>query len=405
MGGTSADMSVVQGREPTHTTRTQVGGLPLMVPVVAVSAIGAGGGSIVWVDRQGALKVGPMSAGAAPGPACYGKGGTEATLTDCYLAAGYIDPAQFLGGRLQLHLGAAHATLEKVADALGIDDEHRAEHVAESAIRITTAMMSSEIARDLAQKGEEARHYALVAFGGAGPTHANHIADDAGIDSVLVPLAPSTFCALGAILANVKRDFVSSRFLRLADGAPALVALKQEFDRLEEIAAGWIGSEGAILGATRFEASADMRYVGQAFDLPVRLPPPLREAPDAAVLTELFHQRHERVYSFRDPASNVEITAERLCVIGEIPPIALARLAPTARARSASAARNLFVDGRFVAADVYQRDSLGYGHSLSGPAIVQQEDTTTIVLDGWAATVDSLGNLLIARNTVNRRTK
>src|SRR5581483_4386451 len=145
-----------------------------------------------------------------------------------------------------------------------------------------------------------------VAFGGAGPTHANHIADDTGIDSVLVPSAPSTFCALGAILANVKRDFVSSRFLRLADGAPALDALKQDYDRLEQTAAGWIGSEGDILGATRFEVSADMRYVGQAFDLPVRLTPPLRAQPDAARLTELFHQAHEKVYSFRDTTSSVE---------------------------------------------------------------------------------------------------
>ena len=249
MGGTSADMSVIQQREPAQTTRTQVGGLPLIVPVVAVSAVGAGGGSIVWVDRQGALKVGPSSAGAAPGPACYGNGGTEATLTDCYLVAGYIDPAHFLGGRLQLDTGAARAALETVADALGMTGEHRAEHAAEAAIRITTAVMSSEIARDLAQKGEEARNYALVAFGGAGPTHANHIADDAGIASVLVPLTPSTFCALGAILANVKRDFVSSHFLRLADGAPALAALTRDFDRLEQTASSWIGSEGDILGS------------------------------------------------------------------------------------------------------------------------------------------------------------
>ena len=174
MGGTSADMSLIQDREPSQTTRTEVGGLPLIVPVVAVSAIGAGGGSIVWVDRQGALKVGPSSAGAAPGPACYGNGGLQATLTDCYLVAGYIDPAHFLGGRLKLDADAAHAALELVAEALGMTGEQRAARVAEAAIRITTAVMSSEIARNLAQKGEVARNYALVAFGGAGPTHANH---------------------------------------------------------------------------------------------------------------------------------------------------------------------------------------------------------------------------------------
>jgi N-methylhydantoinase A len=397
MGGTSADMSVIQDREPTQTTRTLVGGLPLMVPVVAVSAIGAGGGSIVWVDPQGALKVGPHSAGAVPGPACYGKGGTEATLTDCYLVAGYIDPAHFLGGRLQLDAAAAPAALEKIADALGMTGEHRAARAAEAAIRITTAVMSSEIARDLAQKGEEARNYALVAFGGAGPTQANHIADDAGIASVVVPLTPSTFCALGAILANVKRDFVSSRFLRLADGAQALTALTRDYDRLEQTAADWIGSEGKILGRMRFEVSADMRYSGQAFDLPVPLPEALRRRPDAAALTELFHQAHEKIYSFRDPSSSVEITAERLRVVGEIPPIALPRLSGEAQAPHPATTRRLFLDGEYLAAAVYRRDDLRRGQALRGPAIIEQEDTTTLVLPGWSAGVDEIGNLLIAR--------
>jgi N-methylhydantoinase A len=397
MGGTSADMSLIQDREPSQTTRTEVGGLPLIVPVVAVSAIGAGGGSIVWVDRQGALKVGPSSAGAAPGPACYGNGGTQATLTDCYLVAGYIDPAHFLGGRLKLDADAAHAALELVAEALGMTGEQRAARVAEAAIRITTAVMSSEIARNLAQKGEVARNYALVAFGGAGPTHANHLADDAGIDSVLVPLTPSTFCALGAILANVKRDFVSSHFLRLIEGEPVLSALKQDFDRLEQIAGGWIAAEGEILGGARYEASADMRYSGQAFDLLVLLPDALRRAPDAAALTELFHQAHEKVYSFRDTASSVEVTAERLRVVGELPPVTLPRLSSAESASFPSRTRPLFLDGAHVTASVYQRDDLRYGQTLAGPSIVEQEDTTTIILPGWSAAVDAMGNLLITR--------
>lgn len=398
MGGTSADMSVIQQREPAQSMRTEVGGLPLIVPVVAVSAVGAGGGSIVWVDPQGALKVGPMSAGADPGPACYGAGGTDATLTDCYLLAGYIDPAHFLGGRLRLDIAAAHAALDRVAAALGMPGAERAARAAEAAIRITTAVMSSEIARNLAQKGEEARNYTLVAFGGAGPTHANLIAEDAGIASLLVPLTPSTFCALGAILANVKRDFVSSRFLRLADGASSLQALGAEFDRLERTAGAWIATEGEILGSIRYEVSADMRYAGQAFELPVQLSDALRRAADAAALTELFHQAHEKVYSFRDRSSSVEITAERLRVVGEIPPVSLPRLAAQGAAVSATV-RSLFLDGGSIAAAVYQRDDLRPDQTLRGPAIVEQEDTTTIVLPGWSATVDAIGNLLIARET------
>jgi len=275
--------------------------------------------------------------------------------------------------------------------------ENRATCAAEAAIRITTAMMSSEIARDLAQKGEEARNYALVAFGGAGPTHANHIADDAGIASVLVPLTPSTFCALGAILANVKRDFVSSHFLRLADGAPALAALARDFDSLEQTASRWIGSEGDILGSNRYEVSADMRYVGQAFELPVQLPDALRRAPEATALTELFHQAHEKVYSFRDPSSDTEIVAERLRVVGEIPPISLPLLPAGVPATTPPTTRSLFLDGSHIGAAVYQRDDLRGGQVLEGPAIVEQEDTTTAVLPGWSATVDEIGNLLIAR--------
>jgi N-methylhydantoinase A len=274
--------------------------------------------------------------------------------------------------------------------------EERAARAAEAAIRITTAVMSSEIARNLAQKGEEARHYALVAFGGAGPTHANHIAEDAGIESVLVPPTPSTFCALGAILANVKRDFVSSRFLRLADGAPSLQALAAEFDRLERIAGAWIATEGDVLGSTRYEASADMRYAGQAFELPVQLSDAQRRSADVDALTELFHQAHEKVYSFRDRSSSVEITAERLRVVGEIPPVTLPRLAAQAAAASATV-RSLFLDGGSIAAAVYQRDDLQPGQALRGPVIIEQEDTTIIVLPGWSATVDTIGNLLITR--------
>ncbi len=396
MGGTSADMSVIQERQPAQTTRTHVGGLPLIVPVVAVSAIGAGGGSIVWVDAQKRLKVGPHSAGASPGPACYGRGGTEPTLTDCYLLAGYIDAAHFLGGRLPLHRATAEAALVRIADALSMTGADRARRVAEAAIRITTAVMSSEIARDLAQKGEDARDYALVAFGGAGPTHANHLAEDAGISTVIVPATPSTFCALGAILADVKRDFVSSRLIRLADGASALAELTRCYDRLESVAREWIASEGSLLGGMRYEVTADMRYGGQAFDLPVTLPDALRRVPDAATLTELFHQAHEKIYSFRDLGSTVEITTERLRVVGEIPPVSLAPRAAMVIGNGAMT-RSVFLDGGEAAAQVHRREALPTDAMLAGPAIIEQEDTTTVVLPGWTATTDGSGNLVLQR--------
>jgi N-methylhydantoinase A len=328
MGGTSADMSVVQELEPAQTTRTAVGYLPIIVPVVSVTAIGAGGGSIVWVDEHGLLKVGPHSAGASPGPACYAAGGTEATVTDCYVVAGYIDPTHFLGGRLTLDVMAATQALERLADALEIDDTDRAVRVAQSALRITTAVMASEIARDLAQKGEDARAYALMAF-----------------------------------------------------------------DRLEAIASTWIASEGGLLGATRFEATADIRYAGQAFDLSVRLSEALRRRLDAASLGELFHQAHEKVYSFRDPDSAVEITAERLRVVGTIPPIDLPPASAVARPGS-PAARQIHLQDGWQSASVWQRDQLDTGQTIAGPAIVEQEDTTTLILPRWTATVDRIGTII-----------
>ena len=396
MGGTSADMSVVQELEPAQTTRTTVGHLPIIVPVVSVTAIGAGGGSIVWVDPQGLLKVGPHSAGASPGPVCYGAGGTDATVTDCYVVAGYIDPAHFLGGRLKLDPRAARRVLERVADALGVHGDDRAERVALSALRITTAVMASEIARDLAQRGEDARDYALIAFGGAGPTQALDLAEETGISHVVIPAAPSTFCALGAILADVKRDFVASRFLRLADGQTALDDLAQQYNRLETIASGWIASEGNILGAIRFEATADMRYAGQAFDLPVRLQEAERRQPDAASLTDLFHQAHEKIYSFRDPDSSVEITTERLRVVGTMPPIILPVLAGGAQPAT-PAERRIHLATGWQIASVWQRDQLTAGQTISGPAIIEQEDTTTLILPGWSATVDRIGNIISQR--------
>jgi len=396
MGGTSADMSVVQELEPAQTTRTTVGHLPIIVPVVSVTAIGAGGGSIVWVDAQGLLKVGPHSAGASPGPACYGAGGTEATVTDCYVVAGYIDPAHFLGGRLTLDPAAARSALERVADALELVGEDRAESVALSALRITTAVMASEIARDLAQKGEDARDYALIAFGGAGPTQALYLAEEAGISQVIIPAAPSTFCALGAILADVKRDFVASRFLRLADGQSALAGLAQQYARLEDVASAWIASEGDILGAIRFEASADMRYAGQAFDLPVRLQEAQRRDPGAGTLAELFHQAHEKIYSFRDPGSPVEITTERLRVVGTMPRIVLPSLDPVGKPAEVGTRRIRLKSG-WQTASVWQRDQLSEGQTIEGPAIIEQEDTTTLILPSWTASVDRIGNIIAKR--------
>ncbi|MEO8132611.1 MAG: hydantoinase/oxoprolinase family protein [Betaproteobacteria bacterium] len=396
MGGTSCDVAVTQGGEPEYTTLTHVGDFPLVLPVVNVSAIGAGGGSIVWVDPQGVLKVGPRSAGADPGPVCYGLGGKQPTVTDCYLLIGLLDPDNFLGGRVKLDRAAAERALSAIGSQIGITGAGAAVKAAEAALRVTTAVMSTELYKSLAQRGQDPRDFALIAFGGAGPTHCNLLAEEARLQTVVVPPAPATFCAMGAILADVKRDYVRSHHLLLADGRSTLEALAEAYCELEAEAQRWIAHEGALLGKPQFAATADMRYAGQAFDLPVVIPEALRRRPAAAKLVELFHLEHEKIYGFRDLDSAIEITTERMRVTGRIPPIRLPELGRAKRGAAAAASgRRVFHRGRFLAVPVYLRRELGRGQSVDGPAIVEQEDCTIWIIPGWSAAVDRIGNLIL----------
>jgi len=398
MGGTSCDVAVTEGGEPDYTTLTHVGDFPLILPVVAVSAIGAGGGSIIWVDAQGIIKVGPRSAGGDPGPVCYGQGGTEPTVTDCYLVMGLLRPDRFLGGRIQLDRDAAEAALTGIAQRLGITGAHQAARAAEAALQVTTAMMSTELYKTMAQRGQDPRDFALMAFGGAGPTHGVLLAEEARLSTVVVPPAPATFCALGAILADVKRDYVRSRHLRLSDDG-AITTLRRIFSELESEANAWIRDEGDLLGKPRFMATCDMRYAGQAFDLPVEVDDTLRRAPDADALAEGLHCAHEKIYGFRDPDSGVEITAVRIRVIGQIPPIPLPEAPPhDGSALEASEWRRIFHQGRHIDVPVYVRGRLNTGQHLTGPAIVEQEDCTIWVIPDWQGKTDATGNLILTRS-------
>ena len=396
LGGTSCDLALNHGEEPEYTTAAKVGDYPLIVPVVNVRAIGAGGGSILRVDPQGVLKVGPESAGADPGPACYGRGGTRATVTDCYLLVGLIHPDHFLGGRMRLDAGAAREAMDAVAARIGYEGADRPVRAAEAALRVTSAMMATELSRGLARRGVEPGELALMAFGGAGPTHANLLAEEARIDTVIVPPGPATFCAFGAILADVKRDYVRSHRLRFADGPRAAVELARIFRDLEDRASAWISGEGGLLGDVAFDGALDMRYSGQAFDLQVPVPDRLRREPELDAVAELFHREHERIYGFRDPESGVEVSTERVRVTGRIPPVRIPTVPERGPAEPA-AARRVHVAGRRLVAPVYARRELGSGAALAGPAIIEQEDCTVWVLPGWSATVDRTGSILIRR--------
>lgn len=441
MGGTSSDIALSVAGEPEFATDTTIGGLPLILPVVAVDAIGAGGGSLLRVDPYGVLKVGPASAGADPGPVAYGRGGTEPTVTDCYLVTGTIDPDAFLGGRMALSAAAARDALSTVAAALDLPDAGAA---AVGGLRVATAGMAVELQKTLAQRGLDPADFTLVPYGGAGPTHAAALADEVGIRTVLVPPGAATFCALGAAGAPLRRDFAQSIRHRLDPQGSG--QLRSVVDELSRAARDWLGEQrkqsgarpagtvdgvaeangratgtgahevgGArgtgraggtdgLSGAT-LAVSADLRYAGQAYELRVDLD---IDRLNVDEVVEAFGAEHERLYGFRDPAAPIELGTARLSVTG--PPVALPAEElperPTGAAGPVPAGRRELlpwmstvdgvVDGPVVA-EVYRRSELLAGDGFAGPAVVEQEDTTVVVPAGWKATVDGGGNLRLER--------
>jgi N-methylhydantoinase A len=392
MGGTSSDIAVAQAGSAELATRTDIGGLPLVLPVVDVSAIGAGGGSIVWVDAHGLLKVGPQSAGAMPGPVSYGRGGKEPAVTDCYLALGYIDPAGFLGGRMKLDVDAARKALAEVGARIGLTGEDGAALAAEGALAVTTAGMATELYKTLASRGLDPAAFALVPFGGAGPTHANLLAAEAGIGRVVIPPAAGTFCALGAAAADLRRDFVRSIRRSVDDKTAALML--DVMKELEEEGSAWLDREGETSQTRRFERGADMRYAGQAYELRVKLDENCR---DAASIAEAFHLEHERIYGFRDTDTDVELGTVRLAVVGVTGNISQLEIAAGSGTPACKGERPIFRSGKWVSAGVYDRRTLGAGDQIAGPAIIEQDDTTTVLLPGWSARADALGNLHLER--------
>jgi N-methylhydantoinase A len=398
MGGTSADIAVCQSGVPEFTTSTFVGDFPLMMPVVNVGAIGAGGGSIISVDAQGLLKVGPLSAGADPGPVCYGRGGQQPTLTDCYIVLGIIDPTTFLGGRMTLDVSAARAALDGIGARLNLPEGNRAVAAAEAAVRVASAKMATEITKSLATAGVDPREFALIAYGGAGPTHANLLAEEAHLNAVLVPVPPGTFCALGALLADVRRDYVRTvrRLIGPAagsnDGWEDVEAIVRE---LETEAMAWIAAEGELVGESDVVVSFDLRYQAQAYDLSVTIPSAERVGMTAVSVAERFHAEHERLYAFREPNVPIQTATVRLGVIGKVPSVSLPqRLASTPVQRGV---RSLWYRGEQTAAVVYDRADIGANAVIHGPAVIEQLDTTSLVLPGWTARADKLGTLHISR--------
>jgi N-methylhydantoinase A len=392
VGGTSADMAVVEDGRPRSSTSEHIGGVPVMMPVVGVTAIGAGGGSVAWVDEVGLPKVGPQSTGAHPGPACYGRGGKEATLTDAFLVSGFLDPERFLGGRMPLHRELAEEAVARFADRLAMTT-HEA---AESVVRVAVSNMYAEFTKILSRAAVDPRDFALVPFGGAGPVVGALVAREVGIATVFVPRSPGTLCALGAISADVVNDAVRTVHARV-DAAP-LAALSAQYDALRAELAEWLERHGAGAGAATFRPAADMRYVGQSYEIEVPIEPAWLTAGGGPAIVAAFHRAHERAFGHADREAPAEIVNLRVQLRAARPRVPLAEI-PERPAPAPRATRRIWLDGRPTEARVFDRDALGRGARLVGPAIVEQPDTTVLVPAEHVGEVDRFGNLVLRRES------
>ena len=392
MGGTSADIGIVteHGVSEASARDTWVGGYPLLVPMLDVHAIGAGGGSIAYVDDGGAFRVGPRSAGADPGPAAYGYGGTEPTITDAHVLLGRIDPERFLGGRMRLDRDAARAAVERLANQLGIG----ALEAAEGILTIANSNMARAIRSRTIEKGHDPREFALVAFGGAGPLHAAEVADMLEIPEVLVPPHPGITSAVGLLTSDLRYDQMRTVFQ--LQGSVDVERLNRELDGLERELRGWLARDGVPEQDARVIRSLDCRYVGQGYELRVTLD----DGPFTESALEQFHVLHEREYgsAYGDP---IEVVNARVTAIGSRP--ALDTMAQTSNGHKPSLigeSESVFrVDGilRALPTRFHDRALLQVGDVLPGPAVAFHLDTTTVVPPGWSAEAHASGNLVLTR--------
>jgi len=408
MGGTTAKAGLIEHGTPHITKEYEVGtaaraergakgaGYPIRTPVIDLVEIGAGGGSIAWVDAGGMLRVGPHSAGADPGPVCYGLGGTEPTITDANLVLHRLDADHFLGGEIRLDEQAAYRAIkEKCADPLGLG----VVEVAIGIVEIANTAMINAARRISVQRGHDPRDFVLVAFGGAGPLHANRLAAELEIPTLLVPVSPGTTSAMGLLVTDLKHDY-SATLIQRTDRLDA-EAVNRRFREMEDRGRKALlgeGMEGARIG---FERQVEMRYVGQSYELPVPLPDGKVEDALDGMLRQ-FHEEHERAYGFAAPAEPVEFVTLRLTAVGGIAKPKLREL--PRRDRDVSAARRAvrkvyFAEsGGFVDCPSYDRYKLAADGVIDGPAIVEEMDSTTVIHPGFGAAVDRYGNLLIRAN-------
>jgi N-methylhydantoinase A len=409
MGGTTAKAGLIQNGTPRITKDYEVGaaaqtgvgasrgaGYPIRTPVIDLVEIGAGGGSIAWVDSGGVLRVGPQSAGADPGPVCYGAGGTEPTITDANLVLGRLNPSFFLGGEIELEVESARQAIqEKCADPLNLDLVEAAHGIVE----IANAAMVNALRLVSVQRGYDPRDFVLTAFGGAGPVHANRLATEIDVPTTIIPMSPGTTSAMGLLVTDLKHDY-STTLIQHVDQLDT-AAVEETYQELEAQGGTSLEREEVRPEDISFLRQVDMRYVGQSYELTVPLPAEQLDASKIDRVLEQFHIEHDRAYGYSAPTEPVEFVNLRLTAIGKIAKPRLRELEGnnTDIAAAQKATRSVYFaesDG-YVECPIYDRYLLGPGSILTGPAIVEEIDSTTVIHPGYSAQVDRFGNLILTR--------
>ena len=398
MGGTSCDVALIKDGEPLLSSRGKIEGRDLAVPMLDINTVSAGGGTVATADRFGVLQVGPQSAGAVPGPACYGRGGETPTITDCNLVLGYLGEDNFLGGRMRLDAAKARAAIEAaVAKPLGLDVAEAAEGI----VRVIDVKMEEAIKAISTMRGHDLRDFMLLAFGGAGPLHAGRIARDLGMAGVIVPLYPGVFSAIGLLMSDVKHDYIRSKLSPLSEVTPADV--NGMFERMVAQALEELRDDGFAANHIRIERALDMRYAGQGYEIAVPCPvQPLQEA-DLRQLRATFDQQHRAMFGHMAPQEPVEIVSFRVRGIGLVAPVEMPKFKPagTTLGDARHELRRVRFDGRELDCPVYQRERLDVGLTVAGPAVLDQFDCTTVICPGQTARVDEWKNLIVTHGQTN----
>ena len=390
VGGTSADVSLLRDARPTEVHERTLAGFPLRLPALDVNAVGAGGGSIAWIDRDGLLKVGPRSAGAVPGPACYAAGGTDATVTDANVVLGRLNDSALLDGRMPIDRSLARRAVGDLATRLGLDVEETALGI----IRVACATMVKAIRSISVERGHNPAEFALFVYGGAGPLHAVDVARELEIGTVIVPPNPGILCADGALSSGMRNDFVRTLLIALDAGSVGPVNAARE--EIAAAAGAWFASEEIPDPARSLEWTADLRYVGQNYEIQVPWSGERLGRDATAELAGAFHAAHEQQYGFASTAETIQFVSLKAKAIGALPAPPIPRLEPGPEATPRGERAAVFERGRARASLVYRRGDLAPGQIVHGPAIVEQLDTTVVVFPGDRMRVDPWGNLVIS---------